>query len=233
MTFIVPESDNVQKTASLFSPLAQTGPFALPAFRGPPVDLLERAQNMQRDMLDAVFQFWMMPLRFLAPGEANSATDAAIAPATTEVAPPAALPVPPAIAEATSEAETLPELAAPKIVPLTAKPAGTPIEEKAPLAQEAIAPDAAKAPSLSAKPKGEPDDLERIIGIGPKLKRMLNELGVWHFQQIASWTADEIAWINAKMSFRGRIEREGWQKQASRLAKEPGKSGPKASSKAA
>jgi predicted flap endonuclease-1-like 5' DNA nuclease len=78
---------------------------------------------------------------------------------------------------------------------------------------------ATAAPKLFRQPVGTADDLQRIIGIGPKLSRLLNDIGIWHFHQIASWTPNEVSWVNDKIAFKGRIEREGWQKQASRLSK--------------
>jgi predicted flap endonuclease-1-like 5' DNA nuclease len=72
-------------------------------------------------------------------------------------------------------------------------------------------------PSL-ASPEGEPDDLKRINGIGPGIEKTLHELGIWHFRQIAELTPDNIAWIDQRLRFRGRIEREDWIGQAKRLA---------------
>ena len=71
---------------------------------------------------------------------------------------------------------------------------------------------------LSAPRDGRGDDLKEIAGIGPKLEKMLQSLGVYHFDQIAAWTPAEIDWVNAAISFRGRIERERWVEQAQRLA---------------
>lgn len=74
-------------------------------------------------------------------------------------------------------------------------------------------------PPMLKEPKGgKGDDLKIIGGIGPKLERKLNELGVWHFDQIAAWTPAEIEWVNQAISFRGRIERENWVSQAAQLA---------------
>ncbi|MGL4240673.1 MAG: hypothetical protein ACRCTI_06130 [Beijerinckiaceae bacterium] len=74
-------------------------------------------------------------------------------------------------------------------------------------------------PALLDKPDGAPDDLLRIKGIGPKLGRLLNSIGVWHYRQIAGWTPAEVAWVNAKIDFNGRIQRENWQAQAAALIK--------------
>lgn len=61
------------------------------------------------------------------------------------------------------------------------------------------------------------DDLKLIKGVGPKLEGVLNDLGVFHFDQIASWSAAEIAWVDARLKFKGRIERDDWIGQAKTL----------------
>jgi predicted flap endonuclease-1-like 5' DNA nuclease len=76
----------------------------------------------------------------------------------------------------------------------------------------------AKPMTLAAARDGRGDNLKEIAGIGPKLEKMLQSLGIYHFDQIASWTPAEIDWVNAAISFRGRIERERWVEQAQRLA---------------
>jgi predicted flap endonuclease-1-like 5' DNA nuclease len=73
------------------------------------------------------------------------------------------------------------------------------------------------APALFDAPAGAADDLMLIKGIGPKLNQLLNSLGVWHYHQIISWTPAEVSWVNAKIDFRGRIQREAWQAQAAAL----------------
>ncbi|MFW8592600.1 NADH-quinone oxidoreductase subunit E [Cribrihabitans neustonicus] len=65
---------------------------------------------------------------------------------------------------------------------------------------------------------GQADDLKQLKGVGPKLEAQLNELGIYHFGQIAEWGEAEAAWIDARLSFKGRIERDGWIEQAKRLA---------------
>ena len=47
---------------------------------------------------------------------------------------------------------------------------------------------------------------------------MLNDLGVYHFDQIAGWTKTEIDWVDDYLSFSGRIERDDWVAQAKALA---------------
>ncbi len=87
-----------------------------------------------------------------------------------------------------------------------------------------IAAQAAEA-QASGKPRiaaavGEPDDLRKIKGIGPKLNTLLGELGVARYDQIAAWTAADVAEIDPYLgTFKGRIERDGWIEQAGFLAR--------------
>ncbi|GAB1363377.1 hypothetical protein MASR1M32_26130 [Rhodobacter sp.] len=68
---------------------------------------------------------------------------------------------------------------------------------------------------LKAPRKGKADDLKQIEGIGPVLEKLVNAAGVWHFDQIASWTDEDIAFFDAQMDrFKGRIARDKWVSQA-------------------
>jgi NADH-quinone oxidoreductase subunit E len=72
---------------------------------------------------------------------------------------------------------------------------------------------------LTAARNNAPDDLSLIWGVGPKLATMLNEMGVWHFDQIANWKAEELAWVDARLTgFKGRASRDDWVSQAKKLA---------------
>ncbi len=73
-----------------------------------------------------------------------------------------------------------------------------------------------KAPKpLKAARKGQADDLQKIEGIGPVLEKLLHGLGTYHFDQIASWGVDEIAWIDTNLKgFKGRATRDKWVAQA-------------------
>ena len=80
------------------------------------------------------------------------------------------------------------------------------------------------APALMAAPRSTgADDLKLIIGVGPKLEKALNELGFWHFDQIAAWGPAEIAWVDARITFKGRIERDDWVGQSAALAQSAAK----------
>ncbi len=74
-------------------------------------------------------------------------------------------------------------------------------------------------PERLAKPQGKADDLKLISGVGPKLEGTLNKLGFWHFSQIAKWTKKDVAIVDDELSFKGRIERDDWIRQAKALAK--------------
>lgn len=82
----------------------------------------------------------------------------------------------------------------------------------------ALEPEDYRRPSEIEKP-GKPDDLKLISGVGPKLEQVLNGLGVWTFAQIADWKAEEIAWVDDYLQFKGRIDRDDWISQARALAK--------------
>lgn len=63
---------------------------------------------------------------------------------------------------------------------------------------------------LSAPPR-EKDDLKRIYGIGPVMERLLNELGVTSFEQIARFTSKDLERVAAALqSFPDRIRRDDW-----------------------
>ena len=90
--------------------------------------------------------------------------------------------------------------------------------------EEALAAATAKpdmpAYGLSA-PMGRADDLKRVKGIGPKLEGILHGLGIYHFRQIANFTLDDVAWVSQHLAeFKGRIERDDWIVQATRLHRE-------------
>jgi hypothetical protein len=66
---------------------------------------------------------------------------------------------------------------------------------------------------------GVGDDLTQIKGVGPKLAKLCNTHGFYHFDQIAAWTADEVAWVDDNLEgFKGRVSRDEWVAQAKVLA---------------
>ena len=72
-----------------------------------------------------------------------------------------------------------------------------------------------KPKGLKAARKGGADDLKTIEGIGPALEKLLNDLGIFHFDQIAAWGEAEIAWVDGNLKgFKGRATRDKWVAQA-------------------
>lgn len=91
------------------------------------------------------------------------------------------------------------------------KKAAKPAKKAAKAEKKADAPKAAKAEAAAS------DDLKQLSGIGPALEKKLHEAGVTSIAQIAAWTDKDIAEMDEKLSFKGRIEREGWVEQAKEL----------------
>ncbi|MAQ86314.1 MAG: NADH-quinone oxidoreductase subunit NuoE [Maritimibacter sp.] len=87
-------------------------------------------------------------------------------------------------------------------------------------AAKKVKPEDAKRPAaLDGAREGKADDLKKIKGVGPKLESLLHSLGFYHYDQVASWTAEEIAWVDDNLEgFKGRVTRDQWVKQAKVLA---------------
>jgi predicted flap endonuclease-1-like 5' DNA nuclease len=98
----------------------------------------------------------------------------------------------------------------------------------APAAPQMAEPAAAPVPLMSAPQRpvaleaardGRADDLKEIKGVGPVLEKLLHSLGYFHFDQIAAWTAAEVAWVDDNLEgFKGRVTRDDWVPQARILA---------------
>lgn len=74
----------------------------------------------------------------------------------------------------------------------------------------------AEAPASAAD---EGDDLTQIKGLGPKIAAALRALGVTRYAQIAGWTEEDVAKIDAQLgAFAGRATRDNWIEQAGLLA---------------
>lgn len=113
-----------------------------------------------------------------------------------------------------------------------AKPAAKQAAKKAPAKKAAANKDAdtsttrapvaadGKPEMLDAPRDGQADDLKQIKGVGPKLEALLNEIGIYHFSQVAGWRKKEVAWADQNLvGFKGRVSRDEWVKQAKVLAK--------------
>lgn len=130
---------------------------------------------------------------------------------TPTVTPPAAAPTLPAAALSGPGPE------AGKAAPASAGPAPTAGAARTPAGTPA---QPEKRPAALTGPRDDKaDDLKEIKGIGPKLEVLCHDLGIWHFDQIAGWGADEVAWMDENLTgFRGRVSRDDWVAQAKMLA---------------
>ena len=97
--------------------------------------------------------------------------------------------------------------------------AAKPAKKAAPKKAAAPKPEAKEKAPAKAKAAAAADDLKKLSGVGPALEKKLIEGGITTFAQIAAWTEEDIAEFDEKLSFKGRIEREGWVEQAKELAK--------------
>ncbi|SDE50993.1 Predicted 5' DNA nuclease, flap endonuclease-1-like, helix-3-turn-helix (H3TH) domain [Salipiger thiooxidans] len=152
-----------------------------------------------------------------APKPVASPAEASAAPAPTATPAPAAAPQLASAAEKTAEPLVKPSKALAGEAELAGRKGAWRYEGET---AEAVAEDAGTRPeALSAPRDGGADNLKEIKGVGPKLEEQLNELGIYHFDQIAGWTAAEVAWMDGNLNgFRGRVSRDDWIGQAKILA---------------
>jgi NADH-quinone oxidoreductase subunit E len=121
-------------------------------------------------------------------------------------------------AAAKATAERKPEEA--KAQPAKAEaPKADPAPDAKPRAAEGKAGEGKRPEALSAPRAGKADDLKRIKGIGPKLEKLCNSMGFYHFDQVAAWTEEEVSWVDRNLEgFKGRVSRDDWVEQAKLLA---------------
>lgn len=68
---------------------------------------------------------------------------------------------------------------------------------------------------LAAPRDGKADNLKEIEGVGPAMEKLVNEMGFFHFDQIAGWSDADVAWVDANLKgFKGRVTRDRWVAQA-------------------
>jgi len=99
--------------------------------------------------------------------------------------------------------------------------AAKPAAKKQPVAKQPDKQSADQQPAKGAlfvAPAGAADDLKMISGVGPVLEKKLNAFGVTQFAQVAKFTKKEIVDLDDALSFKGRIDRDEWVKQAKALA---------------
>ena len=102
-----------------------------------------------------------------------------------------------------------------------AKPAEAPAAPAAaPIAASPVASGAGPA-RLAAPRDGKADNLKEIEGVGPAMEKLVNEMGFFHFDQIAGWSDADVAWVDANLKgFKGRVTRDRWVAQAKIIVNE-------------
>lgn len=114
----------------------------------------------------------------------------------------------------TTKAAAAKSAKAPAKAKAAAKPAAKTAAKRAPVAADGT-PD-----NLLKKARaGGADDLKMIKGVGPKLEGTLNDLGIYHYDQVAALRKKEREWLDDRLKFKGRIDRDDWVGQAKKLAK--------------
>lgn len=89
--------------------------------------------------------------------------------------------------------------------------------EVAAVTQPAKAAAPAKSAAVAKAKAG--DDLKQIPGIGPRLEKTLNDMGVLRLKQIAAWKAVDIQKFDSELGLDGRITRDDWVGQARAILK--------------
>ena len=108
--------------------------------------------------------------------------------------------------------------------PAGAAPAAPPAPSPSTAPSAAPAPETAveagtkPANLLDAPREGAGDNLKQLAGLGPKAAESLNAAGVFHFDQLASWSEAEIAYMEGETGLKGKIA--AWVDEAGRLADE-------------
>ena len=96
----------------------------------------------------------------------------------------------------------------------TAKPAAAKATEAKPAAAKVTE---AKPAAPKAGKAAAGGDLKKLSGVGPALEKKLMAAGVTSLEQVAAWPEADVTKIDEELSFKGRIEREGWIAQAKEL----------------
>ncbi|RIJ30813.1 hypothetical protein [Henriciella algicola] len=101
--------------------------------------------------------------------------------------------------------------------PFSALANSAPAKKQAPpIAAASSRPTPIKPPAKQTA-DGQADDLTRISGLSSSIELKLNEIGIWHYAQIASWTDQHLEWVDRSFGLDGQAKREGWVAQASQL----------------
>ena len=158
---------------------------------------------------------WMRPVNL----EAVGVLKAKVADATEAVETAVEQTVELAQASVEAVAETV-ETAAADLTETVVEATPEPVEVIAAVIPEPVAPEPVAPEPVAEAPVAAPvtpDDLTRLVGVGPKLAVSLAARGVTSFAQIAAWTADDLAKVDTDLKLLGRASRDAWVAQAKRF----------------
>jgi len=75
---------------------------------------------------------------------------------------------------------------------------------------------------LAGPRDGHKDDLRQIKGLSLQIEAALNDLGIFHFDQIAAWDKKSTVWIDTHLALKGSLARDRWVEQARELGRSRG-----------
>ena len=87
-----------------------------------------------------------------------------------------------------------------------------------PIAEELPVPAAGPGYEVLSGPRGVADDLKKLAHVSPPIEKKLNDLGIFHYWQIAGLTPDAAHTIGEEVGLPGRME--GWIAQAKEFSAE-------------
>src|SRR5690606_1209346 len=139
-----------------------------------------------------------------------------------------------ALAEATAANDVMPEEPAPAPVPEllfevsearspegfleTVKTQAAPMPEGMDFEPERPIGAFGRPQGLPTPRDGGRDNLRQIRGVSPEIEHAMNQLGIFHFDQVADLDHKGMVWLDQHLSLRGRMTREKWIEQARSLA---------------
>jgi small subunit ribosomal protein S2 len=66
-------------------------------------------------------------------------------------------------------------------------------------------------------PQGEPDDMQKLTGVGKGWARRLNEAGIYHYWQVAELTQENLDELDEGFNAKGKIAKSKWIDEAKQL----------------
>ncbi|WP_292533010.1 hypothetical protein [Methylocystis sp.] len=154
-----------------------------------------------------------------APAQAAKRPIVVLRSATAEILEPVVAPSPEPLGDSAATAEPVSHMSVEPALAAAASAAKALNEKAAQMRAPSGGKAAASRPATLPAPRGgAADDLAKIKGLGPKSVEKLHALGVFHYDQIAAWSDDNVKWIESSIGAAGRVTRSGWVEQAQALS---------------